>query len=154
MDVSIFGTNRAARGGFWNQTGRICQEKSADFRSALTSTLGTNRSAKAPYDYLSKDGVITYKGVTFVCDYERNAICLGDMSDPKKVLDIPLSGGGSLRVNRGEIGTLSKAIGMFSPEDVNLILRAIALDKKCQQELNKIDDLENSPENFAPSEDQ
>lgn len=153
MDVTIFGADHAKRGGYFDQTGRVGQEKRADFRDALSSTIGTNRSAKAPYDYLSKDGVISYKGVTFVCDYKRNAICLGDMSDPKKVLDIPLSGGGSLRVNRGDIGTLSKAIGMFSPEDVNLIMRAIALDQKCQQELNKIDEMENSPENFSSDEE-
>ncbi|MCM1045605.1 MAG: hypothetical protein NC417_08855 [Candidatus Gastranaerophilales bacterium] len=152
MDVAMLGTNQAKKGSYFHQTGRVGTEKSADFRDALSSSLGTNRSAKAPYDYLSKDGVITYKGVTFVCDYDRNAICLGDMSDPKKVLDIPLSGGGSLRVNRSQIGALSKAIGMFSPEDVNLILRAIALDQKCKQELNKIDELENSPENFSQTE--
>lgn len=149
MEVSVFEKSYIAKGGFLGQTGRVGEEKSADFRNVLSSTLGTDRSAKAPYDYLSKDGIIDYKGVIFVCDYKRNAICLGDMSDPKKVLDIRLSGGGTLRVNRGEIGTLSKAIGMFSLEDVNLILRAIALDKKCQQELNKIDELENSPAAFC-----
>lgn len=153
MDLAVLGAKRVTRGDYFDQTGRVGQEKSAGFRNVLNSTIGTDRTAKAPYDYLSKDGVITYKGVVFVCDYERNAICLGDMSNPKKVLDIPLSGGGCLRVNRAEIGALSKAIGMFSPEDRNLILRAIALDQKCQQELNKIDELENDAENFAPSEE-
>jgi len=39
----------------------------------------------APYSYLAEDGVITYNGVSFFCDYENNAITLGDMSDEKNV---------------------------------------------------------------------
>lgn len=34
---------------------------------------------KCPYSFLAKDGVIQYKGVTFVCDYKQNAITLGNM---------------------------------------------------------------------------
>jgi hypothetical protein len=51
-----------------------------------------------------------------------------------------LSGGGSLIVNRDNLGDLAKAIGMFSPEDVNLIMRAIAEDAKIQQMKQQIDD--------------
>lgn len=97
---------------------------------------------KVPYGYLAKDNVITYNGVEFTCDEKTNSICLGDMTNPKQVLNIPLSGGGHLKVNRANIGQLSKAIGMFSPEDVNLILRAIHLDGKIQSVQNEVDDLE------------
>lgn len=97
---------------------------------------------KVPYGYLAKDKVITYNGVEFVCDEKTNSICLGDMTDPKQVLNIPLSGGGHLKVNRANIGQLSKAIGMFSPEDVNLILRAIHLDTKVQSVQNEVENLE------------
>lgn len=99
---------------------------------------------KVPYGYLAKDGVITYNGVAFICDEKTNSICLGDVSDPKKTINIPLSGGGHLKVNRGEIGQLSKAIGMFSPEDVNRILRAIHLDTKLQSVQKEMEDLEDS----------
>lgn len=99
-------------------------------------------SSKVPYGHLAKDGVIEYKGVLFVCDELTNSICLGDMTDPKKVLNITLSGGGHLKVNRDNIGQLSKAIGMFSPEDVNLILRAIHQDTKIQSMQKEIEDLE------------
>ena len=78
-----------------------------------------------------------------MCDHETNSICLGDMSNPKDVLNIPLSGGGSLRVNRDNIDDLAKAIGMFSPEDVNLILRAIAQDAQSSRTLNEIEDQKN-----------
>lgn len=94
----------------------------------------------APYSYLAKDGIIEYKGVMFVCDDEHRTLNLGDTSDPKKCLRIPLSRGGSLVVNRDNLGDLAKAIGMFSPEDVNLIMRAIAEDAKIQQMKNQIDD--------------
>lgn len=98
--------------------------------------------SKVPYGHLAKDGVIEYKGVVFVCDELTNSICLGDMTDKKKVLNITLSGGGHLKVNRDNIGQLSKAIGMFSPEDINLILRAIHQDTKIQSMQNEIEDLE------------
>ena len=88
--------------------------------------------------------MITYNGVTFVCDEKTNSICLGDMTDKKNVLNIPLSGGGHLKVNRDNLGDLSKAIGMFSPEDVNRILRAIALDTKLQSMQQELDEMENS----------
>lgn len=100
---------------------------------------------KAPYSYLAdEDGNIEYNGVTFVCDYKTNSLCLGDMSDKANVLNIPLSGGGSLKVNRDNIGDLSKAIGMFSPEDINRIMRAIALDNKIRQMKLKIEEDTNS----------
>lgn len=107
-------------------------------------TVNIRQASKVPYGSLAKDGVITYKGVTFVCDEKTNSICLGDMSNKKNVLNIPLSGGGCLRVNRDNIGDLAKAIGMFSPEDVNRILRAIAQDAKIQSMQQELEDMENS----------
>ena len=74
-----------------------------------------------------------YNGVTFYCDDKKQQICLGDMTDTKNVLNIPLSKGGCLRVNRNNLGDLAKAIGMFSPEDVERILRAIANDNRAKQ---------------------
>lgn len=102
------------------------------------------QASKVPYGYLAENGVITYNGVVFVCDERTNSICLGDVSDSKKVLNIPLSGGGHLKVNRDSLGALTKAIDMFSPEDVNLIMRAIALDTKLQSMQQELDDMENS----------
>lgn len=93
-----------------------------------------------PYYYLAKDGIIDYNGVVFFCDEEHKALCLGNTSDMSKCLNIPLSGGGSLIVNRENLDSLAKAIGMFSPEDVNLIMRAIAEDAKIQQMKQQIDD--------------
>lgn len=102
------------------------------------------QASKVPYGYLAKDNMITYNGVTFFCDEKTNSICLGDMSDKKNVLNIPLSGGGHLKVNRDNLGDLSKAIGMFSPEDVNRILRAIAQDTKLQSMQQELEEIENS----------
>ena len=101
---------------------------------------------KVPYGEMAEDGVIEYNGVVFVCDYEHNRITLGDTTNEKDCINIPLSGGGSLLVNRDNIGALSKAIGMFSPEDVNRILRALAQDKKIQEMKKELDDMENGDE--------
>lgn len=97
---------------------------------------------QVPYGCLAKDGVIDYNGVVFVCDERSNSIWLGDMTDRDQVINITLSGGGHLKVNRENLGELSKAIGMFSPEDVNLILRAIHQDTKIQSMQKEMDDLE------------
>lgn len=96
--------------------------------------------------YLLADdnGIVTYNGVTFTLDSEKQQLCLGDMDDKDNVLWIPLSGGGTLKVNRNNIDDLGKAIGMFSPEDINRILRAIAEDAQRRRKLNEIEDDKNS----------
>lgn len=129
----------------WTQLMEEQQEISQQNRvhSLLTDRLNGKQSV--PYSYLADDsGVIEYNGVIFKCDEEHNALCLGDVSDPTKILIIPLSNGGSLKVNRANLGDLSKAISMFSPEDINRIMRAIALDKKAQQMQQEMDDMEAS----------
>ena len=93
----------------------------------------------APYSYLAEDGVITYNGVSFFCDYENNAITLGDMSDEKNVITVQLENGGFLKVNRDNIEDLSKAIAMFSPEDIRRILVALQQDAKVRQMQQEIE---------------
>lgn len=107
-------------------------------RSLLEDRIAANNGV--PYSHLAKDGIIEYNGVTFVCDEKHKAICLGDVSNMSNCLRIPLSEGGCLIVNRENLGDLSKAISMFSPEDVNLIMRAIAQDAKVQQMKNELED--------------
>lgn len=120
-------------------------EDSETFSSILMEKLnGTYQESKVPYSHLAKDGVIEYNGVVFTCDETSQAICLGDMSDRKNVLSIPLENGGRLMVHRDNLGELQNAIGMFSPEDINRILRAIADDQKAQKELLEIDEMTNS----------
>ncbi len=102
------------------------------------------RVPDVPYGHLAKDGVISYNGVTFVCDEDTNSICLGDMSDDKEVLNILLSDGGHLKVNRKNLGDLAQAADMFSPRDLNLIMRAIAQDTKVQSMQQELDEMKNS----------
>ncbi len=80
-----------------------------------------------------ENGEIKYNGVTFQYDKKKKQITLGDVSDKRNVLGIQLSNGCYLKVNRDNLGDLTKAIGMFSPEDINLILRAIARDNKARE---------------------
>lgn len=122
-----------------SETAKICDAALSGGGQILNSV---RTAPKVPYGYLAKDGVIAYNGVVFTCDERTNSICLGDVTDKKQVINIPLSGGGHLKVNRKNLGQLSKAIGMFSPEDVNLILRAIHLDAKVQSVQKEVDDLE------------
>lgn len=114
----------------------------AAFKGGENPIANLRTAPKVPYGHLAKDGVIVYNGVLFTCDEKTNSICLGDVSDSRKVINVTLSGGGHLKVNRDNIGQLSKAIGMFSPEDVNLIMRAIHQDTKVQSMQKEIEDLE------------
>ncbi len=92
------------------------------------------KAGDAPYSALAdSNGMIVYQGVAYQCDYENNRLCLGDVSDPGKCLSIPLEKGGCLVVNRDCIDALAKSIGMFSPADINRILRAISQDAKLRQ---------------------
>ena len=127
----------------WRQNWRNLIMTSSEYSMSIEESMKQARAAMnngAPYSYLAKDGIIDYNGVIFVCDTEHNALRLGDTSNPKNCISINLSNGGSLIVNRDNLGDLAKAIGMFSPEDVNLILRAIAEDAKVQQMKQQIDD--------------
>ena len=111
-------------------------------RSTSFSKIFGDTQLKCPYSHLAKDGLIEYNGVVFVCDYKRNSICLGDVSDPKNVLNISLPSGGNLKVNVDNLGDLSKAAGMFTPADLNAIMRAIAQYNHCTKKLNELDEEE------------
>ena len=108
----------------------------------LTTEALVGERGRTPYSILDndKDGIIEYNGVKFITDEESNSLCLGDVSDPNNVLTIQLSGGGYLKVNVDCIDSLSKAIGMFSPEDINRIMRAIAQHNKLKQIEQQIED--------------
>ena len=111
-------------------------------RGSSFSEILKGEQKKCPYSHLAKDGLIEYNGVIFVCDYKRNSICLGDMSNPKNVLNISLPSGGNLKVNVDNLGDLSKAAGMFTPADLNAIMRAIAQYNHCTKKLNELDEEE------------
>ena len=80
---------------------------------------------KCPYSALAKDGIIEYNGVIFKCDYEKNALYLGDMSEGSDIITVNLPSGGTLKINADNIDQISRCAGMFTPEDLNAILRAI-----------------------------
>ena len=109
-------------------------------RQGLENTINAIDN-NVPYgEFMGSDGNIHYNGAVLVYDGLSNAICMGDMSNENNVLTIPLSGGGSLKVNRDNLGDLSGIIDMFSPEDVERIMRAIAEDKKAQQAQQELEE--------------
>ena len=82
-------------------------------------------------------GILNYRGTKFTCDYKSNALKLGDCSDLKNCIRNALVGGGSLVVNKDSIDGLINAISMFSPEDVESILRALQKERMKQKALNE-----------------
>ncbi len=118
--------------------------KSETLTSIIYNKYAHDTGPDCPYSYLADEfEVINYNGVQFQCDYNKNALCLGDISNEEEVLTIPLSEGGSLKVNRNNLDELAQAIGMFSPEDVKRILDAIATDAKLKSKQTEIDSMEN-----------
>ena len=100
-----------------------------------------DKGNRAPYSLMAdENGIVKYKGVEFRCDYENNRLCLGDVSNPKNCITVGLERGGCLLFNRENIDDLVKAIDMFSPEDINRIMRAIAQDAKLRQMQVQIED--------------
>jgi hypothetical protein len=100
-----------------------------------------DKGNRAPYSLMAdENGIVKYKGVEFRCDYENNRLCLGDVSNPKNCITVGLERGGCLVFNRENIDDLVKAIDMFSPEDINRIMRAIAQDAKLRQMQVQIED--------------
>ncbi len=96
--------------------------------------------SSCPYsEYADGAGTIIYNGVVFQCDSEKNRLCLGDVTNLKNCLTIHLKSG-SLVVNKNNLSQLSDAIGMFSPEDANIIMRALAEYQKVKDKLNEIED--------------
>ena len=94
----------------------------------------------APYVYLAKDGEIDYNGVIFRLDTKQNQLKLGDTSDKSQCLNIQLSGGGYLIVNKDNLGQLSDAIGMFNAKDQFLILNALMMERKIKEVKGEIDE--------------
>lgn len=109
---------------------------------------------KCPYNFLAKEGIIQYNGVTFVCNYNQNAITLGNMYETNKILKIALPSGGSLHLNVDNIDTLSRAASMFTPEDLNAIMRAIHEYNHCTRKRMEIEEekAETAEEAAAESE--
>lgn len=122
----------------------IAEEQGGVTRGQSLKEMHTSGKKKAPYSHMAKDGVIEYNGVVFSCVDDQQQLCLGDVSNRDKVLNIPMSGGGCLLVNRDNIDDLARAIGMFSPEDARRIMDAIAQDAKIQKMQKEIDDAVNS----------
>lgn len=87
----------------------------------------------SPYFDLAENGEIHYNGVVFQCKEETNTISLGDTSRREDTITVPLADGGRLVVNRKNLGDLAKALSMFTPEDIQRIMEAIAKDKAAQR---------------------
>ncbi|MCR5486608.1 MAG: hypothetical protein K6F35_03655 [Lachnospiraceae bacterium] len=121
---------------------RTDRADSAEKGRLFREIMSTEKSKTCPYDHLAKDGVIEYNGVAFLCDYKTNSICLGDMTNEKEVLNISLPSGGNLKVNVNNFGDLARAAGMFSPADLNAIMRAIAQYNHCTSKLNELEEEE------------
>ena len=79
---------------------------------------------------------------------------MGDVTNSKDCITVGLEKGGSLVFNRNNIDDLVRAIDMFSPEDINRIMRAIAEDAKIRQVKMQIEDETSGMEVLDKPEDE
>lgn len=94
------------------------------------------KEQEAPYGFLTengKEGIISYNGVTFKTSASEMTITLVSSSQGE-TLTIPLPSGGVLKLCKNDIGSLARAMGMFSPEDQGAIMRAIAAEAKTKKD--------------------
>lgn len=94
------------------------------------------KEQKAPYGFLTgngKEGEIVYNGVLFETSASEQTISLIGSGGGGELM-IWLPSGGTLKVCRDDIGSLARAMGMFSPEDQGAIMRAIATDGKLKKD--------------------
>lgn len=94
-----------------------------------------------------KTGIYTYKGLEFQVDNLRKQIFFGDMAQGQKILSVTLSTGYTLKVNWNNIDDLAKCLDLFSPEDVNRIMNAIAIQSRIDQIQTGKDILKNMERN-------
>lgn len=151
--------NEAKKSGFGKEQ-NIAPVAAENMNSAVTSRIasaasrgikpeeGFRSASRAPYEHLAKDGVIEYNGATFILDFEKNSINLGDVSIEAKregkVIAVALEGGGSFNFNVENMDQLGRAITLFSPEDMNRIMRAIHQYNMAQSKQKEIEDTKES----------
>ncbi len=89
---------------------------------------------------------VFHNGVCVVVekDYLRgNSITVGGSANPNWIhVDTSV---GTVHIDLNDIDSLMKCLDMFSPEDINLILRKITEVRQCRDALQEIDQLRNTP---------
>lgn len=88
---------------------------------------------------------VFHNGVCVVVekDYLRgNSITIGGSSNPNWIhVDTSV---GTVHIDMNDIDSLMKCLDMFSPEDINLILRKITEVRQCKDALQEIDEMRNT----------
>lgn len=93
---------------------------------------------------------VIHNGVCVVVekDYLRgNSITIGGSSNPDWI-HVSTSVG-TVHIDLNDIDSLMKCLDMFSPADINLILRKITEVRQCRDALQEIDQLKNTPAESA-----
>lgn len=89
---------------------------------------------------------VFHNGVCVVVekDYMRgNSITVGGSANPNWIhVDTSV---GTVHIDLNDIESLMRCLDMFSPEDINLILRKITEVRQCKDALPEIDQLRNTP---------
>ena len=89
---------------------------------------------------------VFHNGVCVVVekDYLRgNSITVGGSANPNWIhVDTSV---GTVHIDLNDIDSLMKCLDMFSPEDINLILRKITEVRQCRDALQEIDQMRNTP---------
>lgn len=86
-----------------------------------TESVNTNQYFKLANEM----GIIEYGGAKLICDKVTNSLKLGDCRNSDNCIQIALSGGGNLIVNKDNIKDLVNLLSMFSQEDQGRILESI-----------------------------
>ena len=98
---------------------------------------------------------VFHNGVCVVVekDYLRgNSITIGGSSNPNWIhVDTSV---GTVHIDLNDIDSLMKCLDMFSPEDLNLILRKITEVRQCKDALQEIDEMRSTQVEGAKEKDE
>lgn len=98
---------------------------------------------------------VFHNGVCVVVekDYLRgNSITVGGSANPNWIhVDTSV---GTVHIDLNDIDSLMKCLDMFSPEDINLILRKITEVRQCKDALQEIDQMRNTPVESAKEKEE
>lgn len=89
---------------------------------------------------------VIHNGVLVVVEKDclrGNSITIGGSSNPDWI-HVSISEG-TVHIDLNDIGSLMKCLDMFSPEDINLILRKITEVRQCKDAIQEIDQMKNTP---------
>lgn len=138
-----------------------CLKRADEFRASGESCGATDsvgiilRQMEEPEAGGKVTKTVFHNGVCVVVEKDSmrgNSITVGGSSNPNWI-HVSTSVG-TVHIDLNDIDSLMKCLDMFSPEDLNLILRKITEVRQCKDAMQEIDEMRNTPVESAKEKEE